>query len=169
MKNVRKYFFSVIKYLNISILLLMFGLLILQVVTRRLLNTPLPWPEEFALLCMIWITFFGAYQLTVENRHLKMDFLETKIPDQYRVYFQVFSKILIAGFLVMISIKGFSFIGQVGGTSMPVSGLPMWLPYCFIWISCILMLIEVVYQIVKQLIEVVSGDAAVENQRREVK
>lgn len=153
MEKIQNYLFNTIKYLNIFALFMMFLILMIQVVTRKMLDNPLPWPEEISLITMIWITFFGAYQCSVEKIHLKMDFLDNKLSPKVKVLTNILSNLLILWFLVMVSYWAYPFIKMSGSIGMPVSELPMWVPYGMVWVSCILMAIEVFAQLVKSILE----------------
>jgi TRAP-type transport system small permease protein len=153
MKKVRQYMHLSVKSINILVMFLMFFILLIQVVTRKFFNYPLSWPEELSLITMIWITFFGAYQCTVEGNHLKMDFLESKIPEKMKPYLSIISKGFVIWFLFITCFWGWAFIQKAGSLEMPVSGLPMWIPYCIIWISFLLMLCEFVLQIISHVSE----------------
>ncbi|TQR12728.1 TRAP transporter small permease [Psychrobacillus soli] len=156
MEKIRTFIHSTIKRLNISVIFLMFLVLIIQVITRKLFNDPLPWPEELSLIAMIWITFFGAYQCTIEENHLKMDFLQSKISEKMKPFLSIVAKGFVVWFLIVTCYMGFSFIQQAGNIKMPVSGLPMWIPYWIIWSSFFLMLIEFIAQIILHIREIVS-------------
>lgn len=156
MGKIRTFIHTTIKSLNISVMFLMFLVLIIQVITRKLFNDPLAWPEELSLIAMIWITFFGAYQCTIEDNHLKMDFLQSKIPEKLRPFLSIIAKGFVVWFLIVTCYMGFSFIQQTGNIKMPVSGLPMWIPYWIIWFSFFLMLIDFVAQIISHIREIVS-------------
>ncbi|MEI3606469.1 TRAP transporter small permease [Pseudogracilibacillus sp. SE30717A] len=160
MRWINKIYF-VIKYVNITVLFTMFFVLMLQVITRKFLDNPLSWPEEISLITMIWISFFGAYQCTVENVHLKMDILSNKLSEKGKQILKVVSNFFVLGFLIMVVYWAYPFILQSGSLAMPVSGLPMWVPYGIIWISCMLMTIEIIRQIIggfKQLFSTHSHD-----------
>lgn len=145
---IRNYIHKSIRFINSMILLVMFLILLLQVFTRKLLESSLSWPEEVALITMIWLTFVGAYQVTIENKHLKMDFLEEKIPYSLKPYLRILSKAIVVVFLGVATFWGINFTQSAGSIKMPVSKLPMALPYCIILISLFLMLIEYLLQIV---------------------
>ncbi|WP_408009218.1 TRAP transporter small permease [Pseudalkalibacillus sp. A8] len=159
MKKLRNILYLLIKSTNIFALFFMFFILFLQVITRKILNDPLPWPEELSLIAMIWITFFGAYQCTVEDNHLKMDFLQDQLPEKLKPYVQVLSKGLVAIFLVMTVIWAYSFIQQSGSIGMPVTDIPMRVPYMIIWISFILMIIEILIQMLTEIKKIIDGSS----------
>lgn len=149
MEWLHKKIYSSIKYINILALFIMFSVLILQVFTRKVLNTPLSWPEELSLITMIWVTFFGAYQITADNEHLKIDFLSNKLSGRMKLISDIISNLLILFFLVMVVYWAYPFIMQNKSIVMPVSQIPMWLPYGIIWISCILMTLNIIFQTIK--------------------
>lgn len=151
MKTIHRSIFLSIKYLNNTVLFSLFTILLIQVIFRKVLGNPLPWPEELALLMMIWITFLGAYQCTVEDKHLKMSFLEDKLSLKWKSLLLIVSKGFVIWFLWMTNIWAYPFIQSAGSTTMPITGLPMWVPYGIIWIAFILMFIEVLLQIVTEI------------------
>lgn len=151
MTTVRRLIFFLIRYINIFALFIMFLILALQVIARKLLNNPLQWPEEVALIIMTWITFLGAYQCTVEGSHLKMTFLEDKVPTKFKSVMNIMAKTLVLLFLLVTNIWAYPFIQSVGSTLMPITGLPMWIPYGMIWLGCFLMLLEVLVQTVMDI------------------
>src|SRR5690625_378209 len=148
MTKFRSSLYQIIKYSNSFILACMFLVLLLQVITRKFFNSPFLWPEEVSLIAMVWVTFFGAYQCTVENSHLKMEFLERVLSEKSKVIISLISGLLMFTFLLITVITGYSFVQKVGSIKMPVSGVPMWFPYMIIWVSCGLMMLDVLFQII---------------------
>ncbi|MBM7553595.1 TRAP transporter small permease [Thalassobacillus pellis] len=148
MKRIRAFLYKLTKYINITMMFMLFLILLLQVFTRKFLNTPLAWPEELSLVTMIWITFFGAYQCTLENSHLKMDFLQTVIPEKYSGWFRILAGLVIIAFLGVTCFYGLSFVQKVGALRMPVTDLPMLVPYSIILVSCLLMLMDTILQMI---------------------
>lgn len=151
MKRVHQVFYSIVKYFNSFILFSMFTIILLQVIFRKLLGNPLPWPEEISLLTMIWVTFIGAYQCTVEDSHLKMTFLENKLSKRKKSLLQIFSRIIVIFFLGLTNYYALPFIRTAGDTQLPITNIPMTVPYGIIWIALTLMLIEVVIQIITEI------------------
>ncbi|UCZ52914.1 TRAP transporter small permease [Bacillus shivajii] len=153
MKTIHRSVFLVIKYVNNTVLFSMFVILLIQVIFRRALGSPLPWPEEMALLTMIWITFLGAYQCTFEDKHLKMSFLEDKLSPILKPFLLIVSKGIVLTFLAITNVWAYPFIQTAGKTTLPITGLPMWVPYGMIWLAFILMFIEVLIQLIKEIYE----------------
>lgn len=165
MGKIKTSIYQVIKYINITVMFLMFAILIIQVFTRKLLNDPLSWPEELSLVAMIWITFFGAYQCTVEGSHLKMDFLQDKLAGKQKIAVTILAKGIVIWFLGVTCYWGFDFIQQTGNTKMPVSGIPMLVPYWIIWTSFFLMMVDYVIQVVMHVKELIGRKVKEEDEK----
>jgi len=148
MLKLRSWIYNIIIYMNAAVLLLMFILLVIQVFYRKWLNDPLTWSEEIAILTMVWITFVGAYQCTAEDSHLKMSFLEDLLPNSVSSFLNVITKIIIIVFLILIVVNGMPLLEMSVSRFLPITKLSMLVPYLIIWISILLMLIELVMQII---------------------
>jgi len=157
MKTAHRYINLYIKYLNSIMLFAMFVILLLQVILRRFVDIPWTGAEEWSLLTMIWITFLGAYQCTVDDSHLKMDFLQNIFSSKWGSLIQILSKSIVIWFLFMVNVWAYPFIKTAGDKLLPMSKLPMWIPYGIIWLACILMFIEVIYQVLKEIKKIMSS------------
>jgi len=157
MKAAHRYINLFIKYLNSLMLFAMFIVLLLQVILRRFVDLPWTGAEEWGLLTMVWITFLGAYQCTVDDSHLKMDFLQNIFSSKWGSIVQIISKSIVVWFLFMVNIWAYPFIQSAGDKLLPMSKLPLWVPYSIIWIACILMFIEVIYQIFKEIKKIITS------------
>lgn len=151
MKKAHELFYNIVKYMNSTVLFSMFFIILLQVFYRKVLGNPLTWPEEIALLTMIWVTFIGAYQSMYEKGHLKMSFIEDKLSARGKSILLIFSKLIVISFLAIANYWALPFIKSAGKVKLPITDLPMALPYGIIWLSLLLMLIEVVIQIIIEI------------------
>src|SRR5699024_658959 len=99
MKKTYELLHTITRYLNSTILFSMFFIILLQVIFRKVFHSPLTWPEEIALLTMVWVTFIGAYQCTFEESHLKLSFLESKFTLRKKSILLIVSKTIVIVFL----------------------------------------------------------------------
>lgn len=152
MNKIRKITLVSIQILNGLVMTSMFAILFAQVLLRRFFNHPLSWPEEISLIALVWITFVGAFQISLNGQHLKMDVLENYISEKVKNILQIIATVFIIFFLGITIYFGFPFIQKVGGTEMPITKIPMYVPYYIILFSFILMLLEYIYQFVESLL-----------------
>lgn len=151
MKKFHQLFYKIVKHVNSLILFSMFFVILLQVFYRKVIGAPLTWPEEIALLTMIWITFIGAYQSTYEDGHLKMSFIEDKLSERGKSIILIISKFIVISFLAIANYWALPFIKNAGKVKLPITDLPMTIPYGIIWGALILMFIEVLLQIILEV------------------
>src|SRR5690625_261606 len=155
MKKAHQLFYNIVKYMNSFVLFSMFFIILLQVFYRKVLGNPLTWPEEIALLTMIWVTFIGAYQSMYEEGHLKMSFIEDKLSDRGKSMLLVVSKLIIIVFLAIANLWALPFVQSAGKVKLPITDLPMTVPYGIIWLALLLMFIEVIIQIILEIKKIV--------------
>lgn len=113
-----------------SIFLLgVFSLVILQVVSRYVFNTPFSWTEEMARLCMVWLTFFAALFVTGRRAHITVDLLASVVPKRVGRAVGIFAEIVVILTAAAMSIAGIMMVILVSQVGLPATGLPTTLLY----------------------------------------
>lgn len=108
MKSLNKAVDGILLVLMNIVIWVMCGSVVLQVVTRYALRAPLPWTEEVARICMVWMTFLGASYLlgARKNGHIVVDALLTVLPEKVRSFFQAFAHVCVVILSVLLIICG---------------------------------------------------------------
>lgn len=156
--TIRNALLRTIKSLNGIVMVGMFAILLAQVLMRKFLQNPLSWPEETSLVALVWLTFMGAYQITLQGTHLKMDLFEGKLKGRMGDLLSIVSKVLVLLFLVLTIYFGIPFIEQAGNTRMPITKIPMFIPYYIILFSFVLMSLEYLTQILLDIKKLMSRE-----------
>lgn len=73
-----------------------------QVIFRYVLAAPLPWSEELARYCFVWIVFLGAAVGLSRGIHLGVDLLVNAMPTPVRRGVDALTNLLIAGFAATV-------------------------------------------------------------------
>ncbi|MCG8620182.1 MAG: TRAP transporter small permease, partial [Desulfobacterales bacterium] len=68
---------------------------ILQIVTRYVLNQPLTWTEEVSLFAFCWFTFLGAAACSWENSHLEVDFFYNRMGKKLKKFADICIMLLV--------------------------------------------------------------------------
>jgi len=71
---------GIIKYLLVTLLILMFAITFLQVVMRYLFLSPLPWAEEAVRFMFVWASFIGAAIGIKEKIHIGINIIVARLP-----------------------------------------------------------------------------------------
>jgi TRAP-type C4-dicarboxylate transport system permease small subunit len=100
--------FNRIKYSMEVLLVLLFGLLVIdvlwQVFSRYFLKGSYSFTEELARFLLIWLSVLGAAYLNARREHLSMDFIYARLSERNQLRLSVFSEsvIFLFAFLVML-------------------------------------------------------------------
>ena len=86
----------------IGISVVMIFVTLAQVIFRYVIAAPLPWSEELARYCFIWIVFLGAAVGLSRGIHLGVDLLVNKMPEPARRAMDALTSTLIAIFAAII-------------------------------------------------------------------
>ena len=86
----------------IGISVVMIVVTLAQVVFRYVIAAPLPWSEELARYCFVWIVFLGAAIGLSRGIHLGVDLFVNMLPEPVRRGLDALTSALIAGFAATV-------------------------------------------------------------------
>ncbi|WP_367716172.1 TRAP transporter small permease [Nitratireductor sp. GISD-1A_MAKvit] len=79
----RKLLVKLVQWLLMLMLLTMTCVMFAQIIWRYLLQSPLVWSEELALLLMVWMTFLGSALMLERKEHVAIDLLVEWLPPAF--------------------------------------------------------------------------------------
>lgn len=88
------------RYAVATLMTLLSGAILLNVVTRYL-GAPIYWIDEFAVYCMVWLTFFGASAMT----RLRLDFAVTMMTERLSPRLRNLCRVLATGMVMVFSLS----------------------------------------------------------------
>lgn len=135
----------------IAISVLMVVVTLAQVIFRYVLAAPLPWSEEFARYCFVWIVFLGGAIGLERGVHLGVDLLVNALPEPVRRGLDILTSTLIAGFAATIIYASLPVINMNMLQRSPALGVQMSWIYIAIPISMALIFLICVERIVRDL------------------
>ncbi|MCM3411859.1 TRAP transporter small permease [Metabacillus litoralis] len=158
-KRISDAVFTIEKYLVIVLMTIMLVSLVAGVTYRYFLNSPLSWPEELAIIMLVWVTFVGGSMSIKRQQAAAVSILLDRLQPKLRKI------LLIIGFSLIIAFCGYLIylcINWVSAPSvfmqkLPSLGVAMFYPYLAIPIGFIGMGIHSICLLIEV---VVSGDTA---------
>lgn len=90
-----------------------------QVVFRYLLNHPISWVDEFAVLIFAWMIFLGTAIAQKNDEHISIDILTRLLPRKIQTGLSIFTKILILLVLNFLFIEGIRLTMKTAGLKYP--------------------------------------------------
>ena len=106
-----------------------------QVVFRYVIAAPLPWSEELARYCFVWIVFLGGAVGLSRGIHLGVDLLVNTLPPPLRRAVDALTTILIAAFAVTVIYASLPVLNMNMFQRSPALGIQMSYIYIAIPIS----------------------------------
>jgi len=86
------------------------GLLVIDVVwqvfSRYILNAPSTFTDELARFLLIWVSLLGIAYYSGQNLHIAIDVLPNHLKPKSRLKLNVFVKILIIAFVLLVLVFG---------------------------------------------------------------
>lgn len=64
---------------SVVLLVALYAVLIAQVFSRYVMNSPLIWTEEIARFLFVWVVFIGAAAVAAKNGHIAVTFLADRL------------------------------------------------------------------------------------------
>lgn len=128
----------------------MFVSIVLDVLTREFFNSPLTWHLEVSQYMLINVTYIGAAVAHRQRQHISINTLVTRLPKKGQRYFDLLGKFLLLPFLLLLVYSGYTLLFKSKGLT-PVLRLPMWSYYSPIFIGAVLLCLDSVLTLVKDV------------------
>jgi TRAP-type C4-dicarboxylate transport system permease small subunit len=113
-----------------------------QVICRYLLEFSLPWVDELARYCLVWMVFVGMVLTLVRGQHVTVDLML----DRYSIRFRPFALTIIdlatSGLFLVLLYGGVLLMQLTAGQTTSGLGIPKYMVYAALPIGALLMLIE---------------------------
>ncbi len=126
---------SVAKASIVVISVVMICVTLAQVIFRYVIAAPLPWSEELARYCFVWIVFLGGAIGLSRGIHLGVDLFVNLLPAPMRRGLEALTSALIGGFAATVIYASYPVINMNMFQRSPALGLQMSWIYIAIPIS----------------------------------
>ena len=131
-------------------LAIMFVSIVLDVLTRELLNRPLTWHLEVSQYMLINVTYVGAAVAHRHSQHISISVLVSKLSGNNQKYVDLLGKLLLLPFLLLLVYSGSNMLLETRGLT-PVLRLPMWTYYSPIFIGSVLLSLYSILALIKDI------------------
>jgi TRAP-type C4-dicarboxylate transport system permease small subunit len=116
---------SVIKYILVIMLIVMFILTTVQVILRYVFNSALSWSEELVRFVFVWATFLGAAIGVKEHIHIGVDAVVNLLPASLRRGADTIVYLIILAFGVVMIAAGMPVVSMTHSQLSPALEMPM--------------------------------------------
>jgi len=132
------------EYLCIFLLSVMSLTVLLQVLTRFLIDMPLRWTEELAVYILSWVSFLGASVGIKRWAHIGVEAFVILLPKRMQHYTQLLSLVLCMVFFSVMFFFGLEIVQKQFSTGQvsPAMRIPMYLAYLSVPVGGAFMLLR---------------------------
>jgi len=151
--------YSFIKIIEENLVIILLAIMVsnvtLGVFFRYVLNNSLSWTEEVARYLMIWFAYIGMALAFRDESHVNVNAIVDLFPLSIRHIIKTISYTIVLIFLIALFSQSLKVFRIVKIQTSPSVQIPMIYPYLSITFGAILMAIEVVYVIFKNISAVI--------------
>lgn len=141
----------IISYLIATMLGLMTGLMVYQIVLRYIFNNANAWSEELIRYLFIWVIMLGGSIAIRKGAHLKVEIFIDVLKPKIKAFIQLISYILILVLLIILLSKGVELVKNTQNNLTAGLEIPMSIPYLSIPIGMFLMILATIEFIFNQI------------------
>ncbi|MCL1809414.1 MAG: TRAP transporter small permease [Clostridiales bacterium] len=105
--------------------------MMLQIIMRKVVNSSLPWPEEFCRYCYVWTTFFTLAFAMRQGNMLRVSVVVDLFPKIARKIVYILGNLACLAFFTVFFFNSIDVVQSIkaSGQSSTAMGLPMYLVY----------------------------------------
>lgn len=117
--------------------------LLMGIYWRYVLNDPLVWSLDVAMVCFIWAVMLGAPISDIEDNHLQFDLVYNRMTESVQFYMRTFGNLLLIGTFAAVTPASYRYLESVA--NRPVLGVS-WLSLRVVFLSFVCFLVITIIQ-----------------------
>jgi len=143
----------------VTLIAVMMILLFCQIIFREL-GLPLAWTEELSMFCLNWLCYFGASLAIVYRRHMRVDIVVSYLPKRTQQILDIIANIIFIIFAVVVIKQNYILMARYlrGKQLAAATRIPKWIAYAGVPTAFGLMIIRLVQDTVKRVLEMLSSN-----------
>lgn len=142
MKNIKIIMDRTLEYICGTLLVVMIGVVMWQVIARTILQNPSTLTEEFVRFSLVWLAMLASAYVVGSKSHLAVTLLSDSLNTKNQRILEIVIQILFALFAIIIMIYGGTNATMLTMSQFsPSLGLPMGLVYLSVPVTGVLILV----------------------------
>ncbi len=140
---------KIVKYIAIIALLAMVVMVFTNVTLRYAFNSGLPWSEEVARLCFVWVVFLGIILAAKDKAHLKVDVLTASLPPNAALILSYITRCITIFIMYALIVGGVKLMKLTYNQGLPASGISTAYLYLAGVLGAIVILVMTIFSFVQ--------------------
>src|SRR5512147_498706 len=106
--SMKRFFSNIVEWVAASLMVALAVIVFVQVFNRFVLQTPLAWSEDLAMLLFQWVVFLGAALGVSRMRHFGIELLVRQLPERMRHRVELLTPMVMAIVAAVMIIQGWA-------------------------------------------------------------
>ncbi len=150
MRTIRRIVDAAVNTFMVVTFIFIFIVVLLQIYYRYIIGSPLVWSEELSRYVFIWVSMVGWVLATRSGTHIRITFIEERLPGPIRKAVQTVFRVCTLLFLGVLAYWGADMASRTFGRSVvTLPGLTMGMVYAALPVSAILSMFYVVCDLIQ--------------------
>ena len=129
MNALNRVILSVEKWVLTVMLVIMVFMGMAQIISRFVIERPIPWTEAMLTYMFVWTCFLGAAYAVATNAHFSVELFVDRLPPKLRMGFEIGGQVLIIAFSLLVIQKGMMIVESNADQQMAAMPFSMSWPY----------------------------------------
>lgn len=123
------------QYCLVFLITIMTFLGLAQIISRFVIQSPIPWTEALLTYMFVWTCFLGASLAVEQNAHFGVEIFVVMLPKPLQRWIEIAVYLLVVVFAVLMMVKGMLFVEGNSDQMMAAMPFSMIWPYLSIPVS----------------------------------
>ncbi len=146
LKAIRRIVDQLLNWTMIVMFTIIFLVVLAQIFWRYFLRSPLVWSEELSLFIFIWVSLIGWVLATRSGSHIRITFIEDKLPPPIRRAVKFVFRLSTLCFLAILIWLGYIMSARTFGRgAITIPQIPIGMFYAALPVSAVLGMFYVLY------------------------
>jgi TRAP-type C4-dicarboxylate transport system permease small subunit len=145
-----------LEFIPVLALVIIGVIIIVQIISRYVY--PLPWTQEVARICNIWVVFIGAYLVATRDGHVRIGYFAEFLPEKWQPWLDLFISLICIVSLVVIIYSGMRAVIALYAVKTAAARIPIPVLFASTVIGSFLMLIYIALGALKNINRMISRE-----------
>ena len=145
---------QIVSLVSIAFFALIFGVMLLQIFFRYVLNSPLVWTEELCRYLFVWICFLGWTIALRRGTHIRINFFLERLPLLPKKIVLIVFHLLILFFLIQLTRFGIAMTRR----SFSVPTITLFFSWAYVYLAAPVSAVIMILYVILHFIDLLRGE-----------
>ncbi|AKG03807.1 TRAP transporter small permease protein [Salimicrobium jeotgali] len=141
----KKFFRNFEEIIGGSLFIVIFVVLIVQIFSRQVLDSPNTWSEQLARFLFVYVGYLAVSSEIKNEGHVRIEYFFDKLPEKVRVALHYFFQIIMGVILIVMGYIGY----EMAMRKLPVEIVSLNISYFYMYMALPVLSVLMLYRLVE--------------------